>query len=292
MKKIDSEINFETWARLDSELRKIAGNWAELMADSFSKYINRGYSANDVEKYEALSRAARLSASAFREQWKKTIGDFSQVLDIADELKQESVHFRKPDTLINHALITTRSELRQGRRLLEFCDSHEDYEKYIEIPTNTRLVIDHAVYAMYVAWNPQSRIIIPDNRPKLLQAMAFDDSLFRIVSPREFEELVAYVYECLGCKVEITKASRDFGADVLAWHGGPFGSETLIAIQVKRYAKERKVGIKSMFELHGAIAHYNADSGHIITSSDFTTQQIHLINLSKFQEELQRLFRA
>ena len=292
----DSEISFETWTQLDTEVRKDAGDWAALMGEALSKDRDR-----DVTKYKALSRAAKVSHSVFLEQWKKTIGNPEYATDIAEDLKRESVHFRRPDTLIHHAMRMTKIELREGPRALSVSKNYADWEdRIIGSSRGARLVIDHAVYALYVAWHPQSRILIPDSRPQLLRAMALDESLFRVVSPREFEELVAYVYECLGCKVEVTQASRDFGADILAWHGGPFDSETLIAIQVKRYGKERKVGLKSIFELHGAVAHYSADSGHIVTSSDFTTparqfaqaQRIHLVNLSKFQGELLRLFRA
>ena len=294
----ESEINFETWSRLETEVRKDVGDWAALMADVLLKGPRTGLSEYR-KKYKELSHAAKISHSVFFEQWKKSIGNPEYAADIAEDLKRESVHFRRPDTLIQHAMRRTKIELKKGRDILSISKDHEDWENRIKWPQDARLIIDHAVYAIYVAWHPQSRILIPDNRPQLLRAMALDESLFRVVSPREFEELVAYVYECLGCKVEVTQISRDFGADILAWHGGPFDSETLIAIQVKRYGKERKVGLKSIFELHGAIAHYSADSGHFVTSSDFTTparqfaqaQRIHLVNLSKFQEELLRLFR-
>jgi hypothetical protein len=292
---MDSEINYDIWLQLDQELRKDAEKWAALMAEALSKDDDP-----DVSKYEALARAAKSSHKAFFEQWEKTIGNITHAADIAEELKEDSGHFRKPTTLIRHAMKATKNEIRQGRRALGITDNYYDWESHIELPPDTLFVIDHAVYAMYVAWNPESRILVPDNRPALLRAMALDESLFRVISPREFEELVAYLYECLGCKVELTKASRDFGADVLAWHGGPLGSESLIAVQVKRYAKRRKVGLKSIFELHGAVSHYSADAGHIVTSSDFTkparqfakAQRIHMVNLEKFQEELGRLFKA
>jgi hypothetical protein len=299
----ESEISFETWTQLDTKVRKDAGDWAALMTEALS--LDEGTDVfgevdRAVARYRALSRAAKVSHSVFLKQWKKSIGDLEYTADIAEDLKRESVHFRRPDTLIRHAMRSTEIELGKGRRALSNSKDYEDWENRIRYSWDPRLVIDHAVYALYVAWHPQSRVLIPDSRPRLLGAMALDESLFRVVSPREFEELVAYVYECLGCKVEVTQASRDFGADILAWHGGPFNSETLIAIQVKRYGKEHKVGLKSIFELHGAVAHYSADSGHIVTSSDFTTparqfaqaQRIHLVNLSKFQEELLRLFRT
>lgn len=154
-------------------------------------------------------------------------------------------------------------------------------------------------YALYVVWRPSSRIIIPDNRRDLLRAMAVDESIFRVVSPRHFEELVAYVYECFGCRVLLTPQSRDFGADVLAWHSGPFDTETLIAIQVKRWIPPNKISLPTILQLQGSIAHYHANTGHVVTSSDFTKparsfaerQGIELVNVIRFQAELSRLFR-
>jgi len=132
------------------------------------------------------------------------------------------------------------------------------------------LMVESALYALYVARSPASMIVVPDNRKELWRAISIDEETLRVVTPRRFEELVAYVYEQLGCRAEVTKASRDNGADVLAWQPGPFGTESLIVVQTKLYSGENKVDLEGVHALHGAVAHYNARHGHLVATSDVT----------------------
>jgi hypothetical protein len=152
-------------------------------------------------------------------------------------------------------------------------------------------------YGLYVAWRPDSLIVIPVSRYRLLKLATVEPGFLRVISAREFEEFVAYVLELMGCKVELTQQTRDWGADILAWHGGPFKSEILTAIQVKRYAGHRKATLKNVYELNGAVAHYNTDLGQVVTTSTFTKpamafakkQHINLVDMQKLHEELMRL---
>ena len=283
-------LTLNEWVQIEAEFRDHARKWAELHSQ-----IDRGDEIHDHSRYDRLATASK-SAEAFSAEWK-----YSFSLDdpyVIDDFREVSPRFRKEGRLIRDAMRATKVDLRVGPKFLD--KSVAEFEDAVQRawPNDISLVIDHACYALYVAWRPTTRVIVPDDRPKLLRAMALDESLFRVVSPRQFEELVAYVYECLGCRVELTQESRDFGADVLAWHAGPLNSEVLIAVQVKRYAAHRKVGLKGIFELHGAVTHYQAHTGHIVTSSDYSKparefaqkSNYHLVELEGFQSELLRLF--
>lgn len=293
------------WHEMDCDLRRQVEAWARCEAHMIRTIGKTDREAHwDWKKsaagYEKLAQAAKASSDAFFRQWNKTLGNLTKATDLGAELKEQSPHFRKPETLLNHAMRVSDRMVRHGPRALRKLETFADHDDWLDDiwPVGQRLIIDHALYALYVAWRPETRILIPDNRIALLRAAAFDESMFRVISPREFEELVAYLYECLGCRVLLTPSARDFGADVLAWHGGPLDSETLIAVQVKRYAKHRKVGLKGLFELHGAVAHYRADTGHLVTTSGFTgparhfanEQRLHLVDVEKFQEEIRKLF--
>lgn len=154
------------------------------------------------------------------------------------------------------------------------------------------------MYGLYAAWNPDSLLLVPDRRKDLRALFEADPATVRALTPRQFEEFVAYLLELLGCRVELTKESRDVGADILAWHSGPLGSEILTAIQVKRYAGHRAVGLKEIYELHGAVAHYRADLGQVITTGRFTkpaetfatAQKIHLVDFKRLHREFMQLF--
>lgn len=292
------ELDIQSWNKLEAEFREKACAWAKLQAEENKQFGDNLWRS----KYLQLADAST-SADRFEQQWKRTFSGSWKAEDIADGLKEASYMFRKPHRLIHTAMAYTRAELRFGRKFLRECIDEDDYEDRIDKiwnRTNNRdLVIDHAVYALYIAWKPDSKIIVPDNRKRLLRSLIIDESMLRVISPRKFEELIAYLYECFGCRVELTPQSRDFGADILAWHGGPLGAESLIAVQVKRYSSHRKVGLKGIFELHGALAHYHADLGHVVTTSDFTAparqfakqQNIHLVDMSKLQEEVISIFR-
>lgn len=296
------ELDYQSWEKLEAEFRVKACEWAKFQVERLKRfYRTENYAEKAISNYRQLVDAST-SASEFEQQWKRSIGEVGKEDFMALEFKELSRMFRKPHRVIHAAMAGTRAELRFGPKLLRRSYDQNDYEfKLDDIwnnVNNKELVIDHAVYALYVAWKPDTKIIVPDDRAKLLRSLIIDDSFLRVISPRRFEELIAYLYECFGCKVELTKQSRDFGADILAWHGGPLGSEALIAVQVKRYSSNRKVGLKGIFELHGALAHYHADLGHVVTTSDFTgpakefakKQRIHLVDMSKLQEEVNSIF--
>jgi Restriction endonuclease len=81
----------------------------------------------------------------------------------------------------------------------------------------------------------------------------------------EFEVAIANLYERKGYQVTITKASGDFGVDVLAAKDG----ESL-AIQVKRYSSN--VGVAAVQEVASGTRYYKANVAVVITNSFFTEQ--------------------
>ena len=81
----------------------------------------------------------------------------------------------------------------------------------------------------------------------------------------EFEAAVASLYERTGYIVRLTKASGDFGVDVLVNKG-----TELLAIQVKRYTGN--VGVRAVQEVASGALHYKATTAVVITNSFFTKQ--------------------
>ena len=86
------------------------------------------------------------------------------------------------------------------------------------------------------------------------------------LSARRFEELVAHILRATGLRAELTKQSRDGGADVLCFNndGG------LVVVEVKRYAPTRSVGIGVVDRLLGVRFRTRADEAVLVTSSYFT----------------------
>jgi len=86
------------------------------------------------------------------------------------------------------------------------------------------------------------------------------------MSPYEFEHYIGRLFQKMGYKTKTTKASHDFGVDVIARN-----KDEVIAIQVKKY-KDHPVGNKEVQMLLGAMQmrKIQANKSIIITTSRFT----------------------
>lgn len=92
---------------------------------------------------------------------------------------------------------------------------------------------------------------------------------FNFMSPYDFEEFIAKLFNSQGYKTEVTKKTGDYGVDVIAENG-----LEKIAIQCKKYQEGNSVGNQAVQMLLGAMQLKNlkANKGIIITTSEFTKQ--------------------
>lgn len=81
----------------------------------------------------------------------------------------------------------------------------------------------------------------------------------------EFEEYLKSLFFYGEYSVEVTQKSRDYGADLILVRG-----QDKIVVQAKRYNKT--VGSKCVAEIVGAIKHYMATEGWVVTNSHFSEQ--------------------
>lgn len=81
----------------------------------------------------------------------------------------------------------------------------------------------------------------------------------------EFEEFLGMLFKKRGFKVTFTKASGDYGADLLLKD-----RDELIAVQAKRYSDS--VGVKAVQEIIGSLKMYDATQAWVVTNSYFTKQ--------------------
>lgn len=100
----------------------------------------------------------------------------------------------------------------------------------------------------------------------------------------EFEEIVAEYYRRRGYKAELTLPSHDYGADIILFHYSkfPFHNDKKIVVQAK-YLSNGNVPIDAVQEVAGAIKHYNADEGWVITNSSYTNSAIQLAKSNNIQ---------
>ncbi len=79
----------------------------------------------------------------------------------------------------------------------------------------------------------------------------------------QFEQYLGHLFKGQGYKVQVTRATGDYGADLIIQKDG-----RKVVVQAKRYSKN--VGIKAVQEAQAAIAHYGANEAWVVTNSDFT----------------------
>ncbi|MFL0506964.1 restriction endonuclease [Ureibacillus sp. 179-F W5.1 NHS] len=81
----------------------------------------------------------------------------------------------------------------------------------------------------------------------------------------EFEEFLGHLFQKRGYKVSYTKASSDYGADLILED-----RDDIIAVQAKRYSGS--VGVKAVQEIIGSLKMYDATEAWVVTNSYFTRQ--------------------
>lgn len=89
------------------------------------------------------------------------------------------------------------------------------------------------------------------------------------LTPRQFEELIASILEDFGFEVELTKATRDGGSDIIARVRNTVCSY-LTLVECKKYAPENKVGVGVVREVIGVHNIKEASKSLIVTTSFFS----------------------
>jgi hypothetical protein len=105
------------------------------------------------------------------------------------------------------------------------------------------------------------------------------------IAPRKFEELVASILVDLGFDVEITKATRDGGTDIIAYVRNAVCSY-LTHIECKRYAPNKKVGVGIIREVIGVHQIRKATKSIIVTTSFFSHDALKEAELMENQLDL------
>jgi hypothetical protein len=116
--------------------------------------------------------------------------------------------------------------------------------------------------------NEEPRIAIVSEA--LLEELARQPEDLYLVSPRKFEEIIAYVLEQFGFKVELTRQTSDGGKDLIAIRGDEMGIETSYIVECKRYAPTNRVGVAIARALYGVKEAEGQDHAIVATTSCFT----------------------
>lgn len=105
------------------------------------------------------------------------------------------------------------------------------------------------------------------------------------ISPRKFEELVAYIMEKHGYEVTLTQQSKDGGIDIFALKNEGFGN-ILTIVDCKKYSETNPVGVAAVRGMYGTLQIESASHGMIATTSRFTRGANDLAHEYKYQLSL------
>ena len=89
-----------------------------------------------------------------------------------------------------------------------------------------------------------------------------------MLSPKEFEELIAVLFSRFGFEVECTQQTHDGGKDIIAIKNDIVRLKYLI--ECKRYTPPKPIGIDVVQRLHGVTVAAGANKGIIATTTRIT----------------------
>jgi HJR/Mrr/RecB family endonuclease len=124
-----------------------------------------------------------------------------------------------------------------------------------------------------------SPIIVFENE-RVVSALKKNPTDLYKLSPREFEKTLAELLRDMGWEVELTKQTRDGGADILAYLNTDVG-RLLCLVEAKKYREDRKIGVDLVRTLYGTLCDAQANSAMLVTTSSFSK------DAQKFQQKHQ-----
>ena len=116
---------------------------------------------------------------------------------------------------------------------------------------------------------------------RLIEYFLKNPKHLRSMKPRDFEELIAELFDGFGFDVELTQPTRDGGRDIIAIGNCQIAASKYL-IECKRYAESNKVGIQPVRSLYGVVNDERATKGILVTTSSFTSPANEFLNRNKW----------
>lgn len=130
---------------------------------------------------------------------------------------------------------------------------------------------------------PQIQIYNPIDS-SIYQRLLNHPELLKTLDWRKFEYLLGDILETFGYSIEITKATRDGGIDIIGITKDHLGEQRHL-IQAKRYNASR-ISLENIHSLLFLKEYYKATKGCLATTTFFSKEQWHLANIYRYQLEL------
>jgi len=159
------------------------------------------------------------------------------------------------------------------------------WENLYAILVGEKNTLEYVSESQELSESPIIRVDFDVISQQLTEYLTSNPDAIHQLSPRKFEELVAYLMEKQGYEVTLTKQSRDGGIDMFALKRDGFGN-FLTIVDCKRYSKQNPVGIDLVRTMYGTLNITKASHGIIATTSRFTKDAKELAEEYKYQLSL------
>lgn len=121
---------------------------------------------------------------------------------------------------------------------------------------------------------------------RVLKYLAENPEALYNLTGREFEEVMAEIYCKLGYKVELTKATRDGGKDIIIRKPEILG-DFIYYVECKKHAAKRQIGVGLIKNLVGTVEADRVNGGILATTSYFTPDARKFIIDNKYGYKIQ-----
>lgn len=160
----------------------------------------------------------------------------------------------------------------------------ENVESVISTPDKPLYKLENYILVPKKEIIPVVKPVIVSANNSLISTLKKQPKDIYRLSPRDFEKLLADLLKDMGWDVELTKQTRDGGADILAYLNTGVG-RLLCLVEAKHYREDRKIGVDLVRTLYGTLCDAQANSAMMVTTSTFTSdaktfQQKHKYQLS------------
>jgi Restriction endonuclease len=200
--------------------------------------------------------------------------------EAASQLEDAKLVPRKSFTSSEHQKVQTEQVLLQAVLNVAVRLREQHLEGQI-----AGLKLDETLFNHGIILDGKSSILEPYRKPKIIIAKTISEAE-RVArggrdavleqSPRQFEEFCADLFRRLGWEVELTKASRDGGVDLLLLRSLT-GVPVRWGVEIKRY-KDSPITVNHVRSFYGANQIHKANQLVYITTSRYTKPAIDFSN--------------
>lgn len=290
----------ETMARIQEMNRDLKGTWHKPFVEHTKKIPSLDFAVESVKA--SINERNRLlegmNAISTMGQVKSFTAGFTEInsnLGAIIQKTKEEMAFQKGLNILKELdiglfLRSMDAALSAGKMLSDYlvysiCDEDIDDEEKEEIESTNSIILNEIYQPEKKIVHSDYKIIVMPINDQILKYLSENPQEMYRLSPREFEELMAEIYARHGYDVELTKATRDGGKDLILRKPEIIG-DSIYYVECKKHSETNLVGVGIIRNLHSTINVDKVNGGVIATTSYFTKDARKFISENKLNAQI------